>query len=101
MELKIGVTLPRFMKERRVSVKQLSKASGVAISTLHEWINGRAPRDPMQAKKVADALQVSLNRLLFDEPDLNESISLNSLLKEDIFSGTFEINIKRVKVKGD
>lgn len=99
MELKIGTVLARVMRERRLSVKELSKTSGVPVSTIHEWINGRSPRDPLQAKKVADALQISLNRLLFDTPDLTESINLNQILKEDVFSGVFEINIKRVKVK--
>jgi transcriptional regulator with XRE-family HTH domain len=101
MELKIGQTLPRIMREKRLSVKELCKKSGVPVSTLHEWMNGRTPRDPVQAKKVADVLGISLNRLLFDEADFGESINLTQMLKEDVFNGTFEINIKRVKVKSE
>ena len=101
MELKIAATLKKLMKEKRLSVKALSRDSGIAVSTLHEWLNGRTPRDPVQAKKVADCLGVSLNRLLFDAPDLSESINLNQILKRDIFSGVYEINIRKVKIKGD
>lgn len=100
MDLKIAITLKKLMKDQRLSVKSLSKSSGVAVSTLHEWLNGRVPRSPIQTKKVADCLGVSLNRLLFDEADLAEAINLQQLLKEDVFSGTFEINIKRVKTPG-
>jgi transcriptional regulator with XRE-family HTH domain len=101
MELKIATTLKKIMKEKRISVKVLSRDSGVAVSTLHEWLNGRTPRDPVQAKKVADVLGVSLNRLLFDEADMSESINLNQILKQDIFSGVYEINIRKVKIKGE
>lgn len=99
MKLKIDQVLTRIVKERRLTLKALSKLSGVPSTTLHEWQNGRSPRDPVQAKKVADALEISLNQLLFDEPDSNERISIQSVLKEDVFSGTFEISIKRIKEK--
>ncbi len=99
MEIQIAKVLTRLMKERRLSIKELSNLSGVPASTIHEWANGRSPRDPVRAKKLADALDISLNQLLFDEPDKNETIQIQSILKEDIFSGTFEINIKRIKDK--
>ena len=99
MEIKISKVLSRIMKERKLSIKELSSMSGVPSSTLHEWVNGRAPRDPIKAKKLSDALDISLNQLLFDEPDKNETIQIQSILKEDVFSGVFEINIKRIKDK--
>ena len=73
--------------------------SGVPESTLFEWNNNRSPRDPVKAKKLADALEISLNELLFDEREQPQRIELQSLLKEDVFSGIFEISIKRVKDK--
>lgn len=94
-------TLPKLMKEKGYSVKTLSKSSGLPVSTLHEWLGGRSPRNFVQVKKVADVLGVSLNRLLFDEPDKHETISLNQILKDDLFNGTFEISVKRVRIKGE
>ncbi len=73
--------------------------SGIAESTLFEWANNREPRSPVKAKMLADALDISLNELLFDERDQPQKIELQSLLKEDVFSGVFEISIKRVKEK--
>ena len=99
MEIKISKVLTRIMKERKLSIKELSNLSGVASSTIHEWLNGRSPRDPVKAKKLADALEMSLNQLLFDEPDKNETIQIQQIFKEDVFSGVFEINIKRIKEK--
>lgn len=97
--MQISKTLKSLMSERNLSVKDLSKLSGIPVSTLHEWLGGRTPRDLVKVKKVAEALKISFNQLLFGEPDEHESISLQQLLKEDLFSGTFEVNIKRVHIK--
>jgi hypothetical protein len=51
----------------------------------------------VQTRKVADALGVSLHFLIFGEEDHQEPLA--RLLKDELFSGTFEINIKRVRMK--
>ncbi len=99
MEIKIAKVLSRIMKERRLSIKELSEMSGVPTSTLHEWQNGRSPRDPVKAKQLAEALELSLDQLLFDEPLKKEPLQIEQIIKEDFVSGTFEVTIKRVKDK--
>ncbi len=74
----------------------ISKATGVPKSTISEWLNNRAP-NPIYAAKVAKHLGISLHFMLFAEEDSEEP--LHKLLKEDLFSGTFEINIKRIKIE--
>lgn len=95
VELKIGKTLEKLMKNERYTLASISKATGVPKSTLSEWLNNRAP-NPSQAVKVATHLGVSLHYLLFGKDDSQEPIQ--KILKEDFFKGTFEITIKRVKV---
>lgn len=97
MEILLAKVLKRTLKEKRISIKELSGLSGVAVSTLHEWLNGRNPKNFIQAKKVAKALDLTLNKLLFDESDEPKAITLNQIIKEDVFSGVFEISIKRIK----
>lgn len=97
MSIKIGTTLKSLLEERRMTLKEVSKATGVPSSTLAEWQNGRAPKNPEQAQKVAKHLGVSLHYFLFGEEDTEEP--LHKLMKEDFFSGTFEINIKRIKIQ--
>jgi transcriptional regulator with XRE-family HTH domain len=99
MEIKIGSVLKRELKKQKLTVKELSKEAGVPVSTLHEWMSGRSPRNIVQAKKVANHLGISLNRLLFDQAEEHEAISLESVIKDEIFSGVFEITLKRVKNK--
>ncbi|MGZ3785118.1 MAG: helix-turn-helix domain-containing protein [Bdellovibrio sp.] len=93
--LKIGTVLKKLMKEERHTLTSISKATGVPKSTISEWMNNRAP-NPIHAAKVAKHLGVSLHYLLFSEEDAEEP--LHKLLKEDVFNGVFEINIKRVKI---
>lgn len=95
--LKIGSVLKKIMANERHTLTSISKATGVPVSTISEWVNNRAP-NPVHAAKVAKHLGVSLHFLLFSEEDTEEP--LHKLLKEDLFSGTFEINIKRVKIGG-
>jgi transcriptional regulator with XRE-family HTH domain len=75
----------------------LSKRSGVPVSTLSEWSSNREPKSPTQTRKVAAALGVSMHYLIFGEDDGQEP--LQRLLKEDLFQGTFEITVKKVRMK--
>lgn len=97
MSIRIGTTFKRALEEKRYSIKEVSRATGVPNSTLSEWLNNRTPKNPEQVKRVAKFLGVSLHFLLFAEEDSEEP--LHKLLKEDLFNGTFEINIRRVRVK--
>lgn len=94
--LKIGIVLKKLMERNRHTLTSISKATSIPKSTISEWLNNRAP-NPIHAAKVAKHLGVSLHYLLFSEEDSEEP--LHKILKEDFFSGTFEINIRRVKIK--
>ena len=95
VKLKIGSVLRTIIGERRLTLKEISKGTGVPASTIAEWTNNRSPKNPEQAQRVAGYLGISLHHLFFGEEDREEPIS--KLLKEDVFSGTFEITIKRLK----
>lgn len=96
-EIKIGKVLQQLLKERNMSMRELAKASGVPASNLTEWSANRSPKNPIQVKKVAEALGVTMHFLLFGEDDNQEPIQ--KILKENLFEGTFEISIKRVRIK--
>lgn len=95
VELKVGKVLKKLMEEDRHTLASLARATGVPKSTLSEWLSNRSP-NPVQAVRVANHLGVSLHFLLFGSDDAAEPIT--KLLKEEVFSGTFEINIRRVKI---
>lgn len=95
--VKIGSTLSALLEAKNLSLRELSKKTGVPYSTLQEWTSNRTPKNPIQIQKVASHFDVSMHFLLFGAEDRAEP--LTKLLKEDLFSGTFEISIKRVRLK--
>ena len=95
MEVKIAKSLSALVKQRGLSLRQLSKLSSVPASTLNEWMSNRPPRNPVQVKRVAEVLDVSMNYLLFGEEDRNDP--LQRIITEDVFQGNFQITIKRLK----
>lgn len=97
MSTQIGKVFTEIIKKRRLTLKEISKATGVPATTLSEWQSNRTPKNPSQVREVAKFLGVSLHYLLFGEEDGFEPIQ--KILKEDIFQGTFEITVKRLKVE--
>jgi transcriptional regulator with XRE-family HTH domain len=93
--IKIGPVLSELMTKQGLTLASLAKLSGVPRTTLSEWSSNRPPKNPTQVKMVAEALGVSIHFLLFGSEDQQEP--LQKILKDDFFSGTFEINIKRIR----
>lgn len=96
MKVQIGKILTDLMTEQHWTVAKLSKLSGVPQSNLREWCNNRSPKNPEQVRRVASVLGVSMHYLYFGEQDREEP--LQKILKEDVFKGTFEITVKKVKI---
>lgn len=69
MELRLAEILSAILKDRRLTLREVSEASSVSISTLSEWQAGRVPKNPVQIAKVAKFLKVSLHHLLFGNED--------------------------------
>ena len=97
--MKLAETLQSLLKQRRWTLAQLSRLSGVPTQTLHGWTTGRRSVDLNQVQKVARAFEVSIHHLTFGEPDPYDSPT-EEILKE-IFSGDVRVTLHRIeKVKG-
>lgn len=96
MNVVIGKVLTSLVAKKRLTLKEIAKATGVPATTIAEWQSNRSPKNPGQVRAVAKYLGVSMHFLLFGEEDGEEPIQ--RLLKEDIFTGTFEITLKRVRL---
>jgi len=96
MELKLGKTLKACMEKRRISARELGKLSGVPASNIGEWLSNRSPKNLSQLKSVSEVLGETVHFLLWGEQDPNDPIQ--QILKEKLFSGTFEVTVKKVKL---
>lgn len=95
--MKLKHILKKLIQERGITISYLSKASGVAQQTLHNWMTGTEPRSLIQVKKVADYFGVSLDYICFG---IEEKKQLETDLQQysnDIYAGVFEVVLRRVK----
>ena len=94
--MKLSKMLNKLCKERNISLAQLSRASGVPAPTIHGWKTGRSALKLNDLKKVAAALEVSVHRLAFGEPDPFEITDVDL---DEIFSGDVRVTIQRIRKK--
>jgi transcriptional regulator with XRE-family HTH domain len=99
LEIKLGPTINRLMHEQGVSLKELSITSGVPQSTLSYMRRNRQPRDIQTVMAVAQALNVSLYYLLYGQEDPSVKGTFVTDLTSELFSGVFEITIKKLRRK--
>lgn len=89
--------LRQLLKERGISISNLSKATKVPQQTLHNWLSGTEPRSLSQVKKVADFLEVTLDYVCFGiEQSSKQKIES---YQDEINAGVFEVVLRRVKIQ--
>lgn len=80
-DLKIALTLSQLLKQRGLTLKDVSKATAVLVSSLSEWKSNNRNPNATHAKAVADFLGVTVHYLLFGYEDQQEP--LQKILKEE------------------
>jgi len=63
--LKLSENLKREIHARKLKMTELARVAKVPKQSVSDWLIGTAPRDPIKVKKVAQALGMSLDQLLF------------------------------------
>lgn len=61
----LDVVLKRLLAEKKLSLTQLSLATGKPSSTLHDWLYGNVPANPEDLKDVADYFCMTRDDLEF------------------------------------
>ena len=100
----VGVTfgkrLSRLMDEKGLKLRQAADIAEIGVSTLHGWVEDRAPTNFQAVRRLAQALEVSMAYLLTGEDDHPHTAPtrLEDTLraKEVIFDGTVEVLVKRL-----
>ena len=92
-EVKIGLILKHLKKNKKLTFKKLSQTAGVPISTIKTWSAGVEPKSLSHARKVARALDVSVEYLVFGESSV-QAPSISELLTTQLFSGWCKVTIE-------
>lgn len=92
-EVKIGIVLKHLMKDKKLTYKKLSQLSAVPESTIKTWSAGVEPKSLSHARKVARALDVSVEYLVFGETSM-QAPTMSELLTTQLFSGWCKVTIE-------
>ena len=92
-EVKISHVLKHLMKEKKLTFKKLSQLSSVPESTIKTWSAGVEPKSLSHARKVARALGVSVEYLVFGETSM-QAPTMSELLTTQLFSGWCKVTIE-------
>ncbi len=90
---KLGETLTRLMKQKSVSTRALSKATGVPQSSVSALCAGRSSTKPEYQLAIAKFFSVSLEYLIFGEDE--QPPNLENVLTEHLFSGWLKVRIEK------
>lgn len=92
----LAENLKKILKEKDISVNELSKKTGVPKSTIMTWLAGRTP-DLIQLDKVTQYLNTSIDEIAFGRK--REDALTGLFEKVEVHSGLYEISIKKVNSK--
>lgn len=87
-------TLSSLMEERGLTIGKTAKETGVSKSSLHGYLQGAEP-SLSNLMKLSTYFSVSLDYLVTG----SEKDPIEQLLKVEVHSGLYEVNIKRVLKK--
>jgi len=88
LKMNLKKQLKLYLENKDLTASELSRLAGVPKQSLSDWLAGSNPRDIRTVKRVADALEVSLDHLVFGE-GLQVAPAIEN--KGDWMSGVYEV----------
>lgn len=88
------------LKERDLTVAQLSRATKVPQTTIANWLAGIAPKNIDQLKTIADFLETSIDNLCYSKEIIkSETPSLKAVVEDEVLAGVYEVVLRRYRRK--
>ena len=60
--------LKAFLQQRKVTIAELARKTGIPKQTISDWLSGTRPRNMDDVRRVADALDIGIAQLFFGIP---------------------------------
>lgn len=93
--------LKLYLAHRDLSASELARVAKVPKQSISGWLAGNNPRDVRQVKAVSDALETTIDNLMFGDGIKNDSndrtADISSLIGDEWISGMFEVKLRRIK----
>lgn len=93
----LAQNLKQQLKDREMTVAQLSRLTKIPAQTINNWMAGLEPRNMSQVKSVAKFLGLTLDELAYGEvPTPSSTVKLKDY-ENEIYAGVFEVVLRRKK----
>lgn len=92
----LAKNLNTLLDRRGITITRLSKEVGIAVQTLHGWLNGVEPRSLKQVLLVAKFFNLDIETLCFGDPSKTKSNVIGSH-EDEIAAGIYEVVLRKVK----
>lgn len=92
-KIQIQKTLEKFIKDRGISARELSRQTKIPQSTINNFLSGKGPQKPEQVLILAKFFNTTMEYLLFGEDD--KQPTLDDVMTENVFDGWLKVKIER------
>jgi len=92
--MKLAQTLKFLAKNKKITIRELSRAVDVSESTIKTWLGGSNPRNLQDVRTCARFFNVSLEFLLFGEEECQPR-TLDEIELENVFEGWIKVSVQR------
>jgi len=97
--MKLKYILKKLIHDKGITVAHLSKATGIAGQTIHNWMLGAEPRSLTQVKKIADYFNVSLDYLCFGINSIHFQNNGFEKYVNEINAGSYEVILRKINTE--
>ncbi|WP_373997675.1 helix-turn-helix domain-containing protein [Bdellovibrio bacteriovorus] len=87
-------SLRRILDDRKLTVAQLSRLSGVPAKTIYHWLAGQQPRKIEHLFRISDILNLSIEELYGRGKKESSAELAPTRLTEQINAGIFEVILR-------
>lgn len=94
----IGKNLRHILRKRDLKLTQVSRATGIPLQTLNNWLANQSPRNLVQVHKLCSYLHISMEHLIFGKEGVEHQAEiLGHVLDSEHYMGQFEVILRRIK----
>ena len=98
--LPFSSNLREIMKDRGLTLKDISLLAGVRTSVVQNWVEGKNPHDLMAVNHLSKRLGIPLATLLLSDEEEIKTHTIEQMFSESEFTeGIFKISIKKLSPK--
>lgn len=95
-------SLRRILDDRKLTVAQISRQSGVPAKTIYHWLSGQQPHKIDHLFRLCDALNISVEELYGRQKKSAAKTPLpKDLLLQELHAGVYEVILRPLKKNGE